>query len=67
MNVKAYKDAVALKCRQCVGQESIKYKADSRELIDVCSRTTCGLHKLRPRIQKQDQSVIEEIMAEICK
>ena len=66
MNVKTYKNAVAKKCKSCVGEESIKYKADSAELIEVCSRVSCSLHKLRPRKPKE-QTEIERMLQEVMK
>jgi hypothetical protein len=70
MNVKIFKDAVALKCRQCVGPWSNKYNASPAELIDVCDKKTCGLYKVRPRIAKVGQeeeflSSLKEIINEL--
>lgn len=50
VNVKDFKDAIALKCRQCVGPWSSRYDASPAELIDVCDKKTCGLYKVRPRL-----------------
>jgi hypothetical protein len=64
MNVKTYKDAIAKKCRQCVGPWNSRYDATPAELIDVCDKTTCGLHKLRPRIIEV-KSDIERMLREV--
>jgi hypothetical protein len=65
MNVKAYKDAIALKCRQCVGPWSGKYEATPLEMIEHCTKRTCGLYKLRPRLPKEVQSVSEKLLQDI--
>lgn len=63
MNIKAYKDAIAVKCRQCVGPWSGKYNATTAELIDVCDKKTCGLHKFRPRLPKAEvQEMFKDIL-----
>lgn len=64
MNVKVYKDAIKKKCKECVGEESVRFKADSSELIEHCSRKTCGLYKVRPRIRK-GTSLSEKLIAEL--
>lgn len=63
MNIKTFKDAVAKKCRQCVGPWSGKYDASPAELIDVCDKTTCGLYKVRPRIIKETR--LNNLLADI--
>lgn len=65
MNVKAYKDAIHAKCKSCVGEESVKYKADSAELIEVCSRVSCSLHRFRPRPQRKELTEVEKMMRDL--
>lgn len=64
MNVAVLKKAIEKKCKECVGEESVRYKAGSSELIEHCSRKTCGLYPVRPRIKK-GTSLSEQWVMEI--
>ena len=67
-NIKLFKEAVAKKCRQCVGPYSSRYEATPAELIDVCDKRTCGLYLVRPRIPKavgQEQIWLKEILNDL--
>lgn len=66
MNVKILKEAIQKRCKECVGEESVRYKADSSELIEHCTRRTCGLYPFRPRIRK-GTSLSEQLIAELTK
>lgn len=64
-NPKQFKAAIALKCRQCVGPWNGKYEATPLELIEHCTKRTCGLFKFRPRLPKKEQSELERMLKDI--
>lgn len=51
MNVSIFKEAIKIKCYQCVGRDQTAY-IKCADLVEACGRKTCGLHKVRPRVVK---------------
>ena len=51
VNVKTFKEAIKSKCFQCVGRDQTVY-IKCADLVEACGRSSCGLHKVRPRVIK---------------
>lgn len=61
-NPKAFKEAIAKKCKQCVGGYNRRYEATTAELVDVCDKKSCGLYPFRPRLPTAEMEWFKDLI-----